>query len=71
MSKAPTRRKPLNKAALERINAVENVEKVEPVVTAASVQIGVTQRGANEPLLTLLAHTVLTLNFFVEAAISR
>lgn len=62
--------KPLNKAALEQIQAVENVEKVEPVVTAASVQIGVTPTDANEPLLLTVGAYGVNPEFFALEGIS-
>lgn len=62
--------KPLNKAALEEIQAVENVEKVEPVVTAASVQIGVTPTGVTEPLLLTVGAYGVNPEFFALEGIS-
>ena len=62
--------KPLNKAALEEIQAVENVEKVEPVVTAASVQIGVKLTGVTEPLLLTVGAYGVNPEFFALEGIS-
>lgn len=62
--------KPLNKAALEEIQTVENVEKTEPVVTAASLQIGVKPVGVSEPLLLTVGAYGVNPEFFALEGIS-
>lgn len=62
--------KPLNKAALEEIQAVENIETIEPVISSPSVQIGVTPVGEKDLLLLTVGAYGVNPDFFALEGIT-